>query len=70
MRVLACVIMSAWAAIARFRGDLVPCKISSCLGILGSGGGLELLTADVVALWLASRFEYNSILEEVNVGGL
>ena len=33
-------------------------------------GGLELLTADVVALWVASGDEYGGTLEDVNVGGV
>jgi len=42
----------------------------SCRGVLGSAGGLELLTADVVALWVASGDEYGGTLEDVNVGGV
>jgi len=42
----------------------------SCRGVLGPAGGLELLTADVVALWVASSDEYGGTLEDVNVGGV
>jgi len=70
MRVLARVITYASAPMAIFRRDLVPGKMCSCRGVLGSAGGLELLTADVVALWVASGDEYGSTLEDVNVGGV
>jgi len=50
MRVLARIITSASAPLAIFRRDLVPGKMCSCCGVLGSAGGLKLLTADVVAL--------------------
>jgi hypothetical protein len=70
MRVLARVITSASAPMAIFRRDLVPGKMCSCRGVLGSAGGLELLTADVVALWVASGDEYGGTLEDVNVGGV
>jgi len=65
---LARVITSASAPMAIFRRDLVPSKMCSCRGILGLAGGLELLTADVVALWVASGDEYGGTLEDVNVG--
>ena len=42
----------------------------SCLGLLGSAGGVELLTADVVALWVASGDEYRGTLKDVNVCGV
>ena len=42
----------------------------SCCGILGSPAGLELLTPDVVTLWVASGDEYGGTLEEVNFGGV
>jgi len=70
MRVLARVITSASAPMAIFCRDLVPGKMCSCRGVLGSAGGLELLTADVVALWVASGDEYGGTLEDVNVGGV
>jgi len=70
MRVLACAITSASAPMAIFRRDLVPGKMCSYRGVLGSVGGVELLTADVVALWVASGDEYGGILEDVNVGGV
>jgi len=70
MRVLARFITSASARVAIFRGDLVPGKMCSCRGVLGSAGGLELLTADVVALWVASGDEYGGKVEDVNVGGV
>ena len=38
--------------------------------VLRSAGGLELLTADVVALWVATGNEYGGTLEDVNVGGV
>jgi len=69
MRVLARVITSASAPMAIFRRDLVPGKMWSCHGVLGSAGRLELLTADIVAL-LASGDEYGGTLEDVNVGGV
>jgi len=70
MRVLARVITSASAPMAIFLRDLVPGKMCSCRGVLGSAGRLELLTADVVALWVASGDEYGGTLEDVNVGGV
>jgi len=70
MRVLARIITFASAPMAIFRRDLVPGKMCSCRGVLGSAGGLELLTADVVALWVASGDEYGGTLEDVNVGGV
>ena len=39
-------------------------------GVLRSAGGRELLTADVVALWVASGDEYGGTLEHVKVGGV
>ena len=53
-----------------FRCDLVPGKICSCRGVLGLAGEFELLTADVVALWVASGDEYSGTLEDVNVSGV
>ena len=70
MRVLARVNTSASAPMAIFRPDLVPGKMCSCRGVLGSAGALELLTADVVALWVASGDESGGTLEDVNVGGV
>ena len=70
MRVLARAITSASAPMAVVRRDLVPGKMCSCRGILGSAGGLELLTADVVALRVASGDEYGGTLEDVNFGGV
>jgi len=42
----------------------------SCRGVLKSPGGLELLAADVVALWVACGDEYGGTLEDLNVGGV
>jgi len=70
MRVLARVIMSGSTPMAIFRRDLVPGKMCSCRAVLGSAGGLELLTTDVVALWVASGDEYGCTLEDVNVDGV
>jgi len=70
IRALASVITSTVAPIARFRGELVPGKMCSCRGLLGSAGGLELLTADIVALWVASGDEYGGTLKDVNAGGV
>jgi len=70
MRVLARVITSASPPRAIFRRDLVPGKMCSCHGVLESAGRLELLTADIVALWVASGDEYGGTLEDVNVGGV
>ena len=70
MRVLARAITAASAPVAIFRRELVPGQMRSCRGVLGSPGGLELLTPDVVALWVASGDEYGGTLEEVNVGGV
>ena len=69
-RVLARVITSGSAPMAIFRRDLLPGKMGSCRGVLGSAGGLELLTTDVVALWVACGDEYSGTLEDVNVGGV
>jgi len=70
MRVLARVITAASAPVAIFRRELVPGQMCSCCGVLGSPGGLELLTPDVVTLWVASGDEYGGTLEDVNVGGV
>jgi len=70
MRALARLIMFASAPMAIFRRDLVPGKMCSCHGVLESAGGLELLTADIVELWVASGKEYSGTLEDVNVGGV
>jgi len=70
MRVLTRVITSPSAPMAIFGRDLVPGKMCECRGVLGSVGGLELPTADVVALWVASGDEYGGTLEDVNVGGV
>jgi len=70
IRVLARVITSASAPMAIFRRDLVPGKMCSCRGVLGSVGGLQILTADLVALWVASGDEYGGTLEDLNVGGV
>jgi len=70
MRVLAPVITAASAPVAIFRRELVPGQMCSCCGVLGSRGGLELLTPDVVTLWVARGDEYGGTLEDVNVGGV
>jgi len=62
--------MSPSAPMAIFRCDLVSGKMCSCCGVLGSAGGLQLLTADVVALWVASGDKYSGTLKDVNVGGV
>ena len=70
MRILARAITAASAPVAVFRRELVPGQMCSCCGVLKSRGGLELLAADVVALWVASGDEYGGTLEDVNVGGV
>jgi len=70
MRVLARVITSASAPMAIFRRDLVTGKMCSCRGVLGLAGGRELLTPDVVALWVSRGDEYGGTLQDVNVGGV
>jgi len=70
MRILARAITAASAPVAVFRHELVPGQMCSYCGVLKSPGGLELLAADVVALWVASGNEYGSTLEDVNVGGV
>ena len=55
---------------AIFRCELVPGQMCSCCGVHGSPGGLELLTPDVVTLWVASGDEYGGTLEDVNVGAV
>jgi hypothetical protein len=70
MRVLARSITAASAPVAIFRRELVCGHMFSCRCVLGSPGGLELLTPDVVALWLASGDEYGGTLEDVNIGGV
>jgi len=70
MRILARAITAASASVAVFRCVLVPGQMYSCCSVLKSPGGLELLTADVVALWVASGDEYGGILEDVNVSGV
>ena len=67
---MAHVITSASAPMAIFHSDLVPAKMCSYRGVLGLAGGLELLTADVVALWVARGDDYGGTLEDVNVGGV
>jgi len=70
MRVLARVITAASAPVAIFRRELVPGQMCSCCVVLGWLGELQLLTPDVVTLWVASRDEYGGTLEDVNVGGV
>jgi len=70
MRVLACSIRSPLAPVAIFRCDLVPDKMCTCCAELGFAGRLECLTAEVVALWVASGHEYGGTWEDVNVGGV
>ena len=67
MRVLALIITSASSPMAIFCRDLVPGKVSLCRGVLGSAGALKLLTAVVVAVWVASGDEWGR-LEDVNIG--
>jgi len=67
---LARVITAASAPVAIFRRELVPGQMCSYRGVLGSPGGLELLTPDVVTPWVASGDEYGGALEDVNVGGV
>jgi len=70
MRILGRPITAASAPVAVFRRELVPCQMCSCCGVFRSPGGLELLAADVVALWVASGNESSGTLEDVNVGGV
>ena len=70
MRILARAIKAASAPVAVYRRELVPGQMCSCRGVLKSPGGLQLLAADVVALWVASGDEYGGTLEDVNVGGV
>jgi len=70
MRVLARVITAASAPVAIFGYELVPGQTCSYCGVLGSPGGLELLTPDVVTLCVASGDKYGGKLEDVNVGGV
>ena len=70
MRILARAITAASAPVVVFRRELVPGQMSSCRGVLKSPGGLELLAADVVALWVARGDDYGGTLEDVNVGGV
>jgi len=72
MRVLARVITAASAPVAIFPRELVPGQRCSYYGVLGSPEGLELLTPDVVTLWVASGDEYggHGTLEDVTVGGV
>ena len=70
IKVLARMITAASAHQARFRGDSVPGKLCSCRLVLGSAGGFEVLTGQIVALWVASGHEYGSTREDVNVGGV
>jgi len=69
-RILARAITAASAPVAVFHCELVPGQMCTCRGILKLPGGLELLTADVVALWVASSHEYRVTLEDVNVCGV
>ena len=70
MRVLARIITAASAPVTIFRSELVPGQMCSCCGVLGLPGGLDLLTPDVVTLWVASGDEYGGTLEDVNLGGV
>ena len=64
-------ITAGWPPVAVFHRELVlPVQMCSCRGVLTSPEGLELLTADVVALLVASGDEYRGTLEDVNVGGV
>jgi len=70
MRVLARIITAALAPVAIFCSGLVPGQMCSCCGVLTSLQGLELLTPDIVTLWVASGDAYGCTLEDVNVGGV
>ena len=41
-----------------------------CRGVVDSPAGLELLTPEVVGLWVASGDEYRATLDDENVGGV
>jgi len=70
MRALACVTRAPSTPLAVFRHDWVPGQMSSECGILDSPAGLELLTPDVVALWVASGDEYQATLDDGSTGGV
>jgi len=70
MRVLARVITAASAPVAIFRRELVPGQMCSCCGVVGSPEGLELLTPDLMTLWVARSDEYGGTLEDENLGGV
>jgi len=68
MRIFALGIMAASSHVAVVRRDFVPSQMCSSPGVHKSLGALILLTADVVALWVASGDEYSGTLEDLNVG--
>jgi len=70
MRVLAHIIRAASAPVVIFRRELVRGQMCSCCSIVGSPGGLELRTPDVVTLGVASGNEYGGTLVDVNGGGV
>jgi len=63
-------ITAASAAVGVFHRELVPGQMCSYRGVLKSPQGPVLLTADVVALWVARGDNYAGTLEDLNVSGV
>jgi len=70
MRFLARVITATPASVVIFRHELVPRQRGSSCRCLVLLGGLELLTTEVVTVWVTCGNEYGGILEDVNAGGV
>ena len=70
MRALARVTTAASTPLAVFRRDKVFSKMCSWCGVLDSPAGLELLSPDVVALWVASGDGYHTTLDDRSTGGV
>ena len=62
--------MATSAPDAVFRHEITSGQICWCRGVVNSPAGLELLTPEVVGLWVASGDEYRAILDDENVGGV
>lgn len=67
---LTSIFMVGSAPVAVFRRQLGPGQMCSCRGELKSLGGLQLLTAEALALWVASGNEYGVTSQDVKACGV
>ena len=62
--------MAASAPDAVFRREITSGQMCWCRGVVDSPAGLELLTPEVVGLWVASGDEYRNTPDDKNTGGV